>query len=68
MFETDTELLAKNSETSDPKNYRPIALQNSMHKIYTAILREFIMEHYGENNVVTKEQAAGKKGSLGCNC
>ena len=70
MLETDIEsperlltsktiLLAKNTETGDPKNYRPIALQNSMYKIYTAILAEFIMDHCEENNIITLEQAAG---------
>ena len=77
MLETDIEpperlltsktiLLAKNTETGDPKNYRPIALQNSMYKIYTAILAEFIMDHCEENNIITPEQAAGKKGNWGC--
>ena len=60
-----TILLAKNTETGDPKNYRPIALQNSMYKIYTAILAEFIMDHCEENNIITLEQAAGKKGNWG---
>ena len=77
MFETDTEpseelltsktiLLAKNSETGNPMNYRPIALQNTMYKIYTAILTEFIMDHCEQNEIITIEQATGKRGSWGC--
>ena len=77
MFETDTEpseelltsktiLLARNSETGNPMNYRPIALQNTMYKIYTAILTEFIMDHCQQNEIITIEQAAGKRGSWGC--
>ena len=37
-----------------------------MYKVYTAILAEFIMEHCKENNIITEEQAAGKRGSWGC--
>ena len=37
-----------------------------MYKVYTAILAEFIMEHCEENNIITKEQATGKRGSWGC--
>ena len=77
MFETDIEpseelltsktiLLAKNSETGNPMNYRPIALQNAMYKIYTAILTEFIMDHCEQNEIITIEQAAGKRESWGC--
>ena len=77
MFETDIEpseelltaktiLLAKNSETGNPMNYRSIALQNTMYKIYTAILTEFIMDHCERNEIITVEQVAGKRGSWGC--
>ena len=77
MFETDTEpseelltsktiLLAKNSETGNPMNYRPTALQNTMYKIYTAILTEFIRDHCEQNEIITIEQAAGRRGSWGC--
>ena len=44
-------------------NYRAIAFQITMYKIYTAILTEFIMDHCEENKVITMEQAAGKGGS-----
>ena len=37
-----------------------------MYKIYTGILAEFIMDHCTENNLITEEQAAGKRGSWGC--
>ena len=37
-----------------------------MCKVYTAILAEFIIEHCEENNIITKEQAARKRGSWGC--
>ena len=44
----------------------PIALQNAMYKVYTAIIADFIMEHCERNGIVTEEQAAGKRGSWGC--
>ena len=37
-----------------------------MYKIYTGILAEFIMDHCKMNDVITEEQAAGKRGSWGC--
>ena len=70
MFEwlitTKTILIAKNTETKNEQNYCPIALQNSMYKIYTGILAEFIMDHCKSNDIITEEQAAGKRGSWGC--
>ena len=59
-------LLPKNKETKQPQNYRPIALQNAMYKVYTAIIADFIMEQCERNNIITEEQAAGKRGSWGC--
>ena len=41
-------LLQKNKETKQPQNYRPIALQNAMYNVYTAIIADFIMEHLKE--------------------
>ena len=61
-----TLLLPKNQETAQPQNYRPIALQNAMYKVYTAIIAEFIMEHCERNDIVTEEQAARKRGGWGC--
>ena len=61
-----TLLLPKNEDTNKANNYRPIVLQNSMHKVFTAIITEFIMYHCTVNNIVTEEQAAGKLGSWGC--
>ena len=52
--------------TSQAQNYRPIALQNTMYKVYTAILADFIMDHCESNKIITEEQAAGNRGSWGC--
>ena len=59
-------LISKNDETGQPRNYPPMALQNTMHKVYTAVIAEFIMERCEKNSVITEEQAAGKRGSWGC--
>ena len=36
-----------------------------MFKLYTGILGSFVNEHCNGNNVITKEQAGGKKDSWG---
>ena len=59
-------LLSKTDQTRNPQNYRPIALQNIMYKIYTAILAEFVTDHCEENKIITEEQAAAKRKSWGC--
>ena len=63
---TRTALLPKHSEMNRPENYGPIALQNSMYKIYTSILNYFLEDHCLVNNILGIEQAAMKKGSWGC--
>ena len=60
-----TLLIAKNTETENPQNYRPIAIQNSTYKLYTSLITEFIMRHATQNEIITEEQAAGKIGSWG---
>ena len=57
-----TLLLPENENTHEAKNYRPIAFQNSMHKVFTAIITDFIMDHCTKNNIGAEEQAAGKLG------
>ena len=58
-----TQLLPKNENTHEAKNYRPIALHNSMYKVFTSIITEFIVDHCTTDNIVTEEQAAGKVGT-----
>ena len=65
LITTKTIPLAKNNETKNTRNYRPIALQNAIYKIYTGILTEFILD-YCQRNSITLEQAAGKTGNRGC--
>ena len=61
-----TILLPKSDLTHEAKNYRPIACQNIMYKIYTGIINNFLEEHCSINDIITLEQARGKKGSWGC--
>ena len=60
-----TILLPKNTDTHIPKNYRPIALLNIMYKIYTSCISMFLTDHVMHNNIITNEQAGGKKGTWG---
>ena len=60
-----TTLLAKNKNKHEAKNYRPIACENIMFKLYTGMLASFVTEHCIDNDIITPEQAGGKKGSSG---
>ena len=51
--------------TSIAKNYRPIACLNIMYKLYTSCLNNFLCDHCESNNIITPEQAGGKKGVWG---
>ena len=62
---TVTYRLPTNNDTNDPKKYRPIACENNMLKIYTAIIAQIVNEHCVKNNVITLNQAGGKSGSWG---
>ena len=61
-----TQLLPKNENTHIAKNYRPIACQNLMFKLYTSCINTFVQQHGEMNNIVTTEQAGGKSGVWGC--
>ena len=61
-----TILLAKNEDTKNPKNFRPIACLNITYKLYTGLLNLFLEDHCISNNIISEEQAGGKKGSWGC--
>ncbi|XP_014781021.1 uncharacterized protein LOC106876820 [Octopus bimaculoides] len=47
-------------------NYRPIACLNIMYKLYTICLNQFFQDHCELNNIVTDEEAGGKKRVWGC--
>ena len=56
-----TTMLPKNKDTDNPKNFRPIACQNNMFKLYTAIIANLLDNHCQQNNIITLNQAGGKK-------
>ena len=60
-----TNILPKNADSHLAKNYRPIACQNITYKLYTGIFNHFLYDHCSTNNIITVEQAGGKKGVLG---
>ena len=66
LVKTRTTLLPKNGQTHDPKNYRPIACENLMMKVYTGCIASLLEEHCTENNIIYPEQAGAKKGMWGC--
>ena len=66
LITTRTILTAKNQFSSEAKNYRPIACQNTLYKLHTGIIASFIGDHGIENNIITQEQSGAKKGSWGC--
>ena len=61
-----TKLIAKNSNTHLAENYRPIACQNIISKLYTSCINQFLQDHCDSNKIVTDEQAGGKKEVWGC--
>ena len=61
-----TILIPKNSDTHLPNNYRPIACQNTMYKLYTGILNGFLEDHCAANGIIMEEQTGGRKGTWGC--
>ena len=60
-----TTLLPKNTDTHIARNYRPIALLNMMYKICMSGINMFLTDHVLHNNIITNEQAGGKKGTWG---
>ena len=61
LTKAKTQLLPKNEETHIAKNYRPIACQNIMFKLYTGCINVFLQDHCEVNNIITTEQAGGKR-------
>ena len=60
-----TNILPKIGDTISQKYHRPIACQNITYKLHTGILTHFLYDHCSTNNIITVEQAGGKKGMWG---
>ena len=61
-----TILMPKKNGTKLAKNYRPIACLNITYKIFTDIVYSFFEDHCTSNDIITLEQAGGKRVSWGC--
>ena len=59
-------LLRKSQDTKSAKNYRPIACLNIVYKLYTSCLNIFLQNHCEVNEIITSEQAGGKRSVWGC--
>ena len=58
--------IPKSEDTNIAKNYRPIACQNLMFRLYTGCINTFFQHHCEINNTITSEQADGKRDVWGC--
>ena len=61
-----TTLLPKSQDTKNAKNYRPIACLNIVYKLYNSCLNVFLQNHCEVNEIITSEQAGGKRSVWGC--
>ena len=61
-----TYLLAKSSETENPKNYRPITCLSTSYKLLTSILTDRTYMLMDEQNIFPNEQKGCRRGSYGC--
>lgn len=61
-----TYLIAKNRNTDNPKNYRPITCLNIMYKIYTAIMSDKTYEFLESSELLPTEQKGCRRGARGC--
>ena len=58
--------LPKSQDTKNAKNYRPIVCLNIVCKLYCSCLNIFLQNHCEVNEIITSEQAAGKRSVWGC--
>ena len=57
--------LYKTGNKAEAKNYRPIALLNTIYKLYSAILTKRLYKFVEENNILSKSQTGSRPGK-GC--
>lgn len=51
----------ENTETSNPKNYRPISLLNILGKVFAKLLNTKLVNHLEENNIIRPSQHGFRK-------
>jgi len=51
----------KNGSPFDPKNYRPIMLQNSIYKLFSIVINKRLSEFLETNNVLSDSQGGFRK-------
>jgi len=61
-----TLLIPKSSDTSIPKNFRPITCLNILYKLWTACLTELLTGHFQVNSLLHPAQKGCARGQLGC--
>ena len=61
-----TMLIPKSSDTSVPKNFRPITCLNILYKLWTACLTELLAKHIQVNSLMHPAQKGCARGQLGC--
>ena len=60
-----TVLLSKTIDLSDVQNYRPITCLNTIYKIYTGIIAEYLKKHAMTNNLWDESQMGAREKVLG---
>ena len=66
FYQGTTHLLAKSTDTVNPKNYRPITCLSTLYKLLTSILTERTYRHLDQQNILPTEQKGCRRGSYGC--
>ena len=61
-----TILIPKSSDTTVPKNFRPITCLNVLYKLWTACLTELLMTHCTVNDILHPAQKGCARNQLGC--
>ena len=61
-----TVLIPKASDTTLPKNFRPITCLNVLYKLWTGCITELLLHHCDVNNILHPAQKGCARGQFGC--